>query len=317
MSSIVTFACNSFRLTIDLLRAGNTIREMWHDKDKRTFDRIIDVALRAIETLIFGYENKAKFYDESSETIKTCIVLRGAARALALPFSTSKVNALSTIVAYMSMTTEYGYYDQKKYLEMSPAELANIQLPVYGKAKKENLVQIVGGIPFALDETDEVQIVGYRPVDLQECRNELASAQKTSMIFSIFELLLKKTDLVDSIYDMYNFEPISEIPEAWYSDAVFSRYNCVITQAPIRNPVADPNGVQLYEKAAIIKWLRDRGTSPMTRRPTHESNLLPRPHLRALIDHRLAFQKEYNGTRLQDPPNQELQERADQENPSY
>lgn len=85
---------------------------------------------------------------------------------------------------------------------------------------------------------------------------------------------------------------LSYIPEQLYDDQVFSRYECAITAAPIRDPVCDSNGVTLYERAAILSWIDIHHTSPITRSPLVAHQLLERPALRALIDARLQFHQQ-------------------------
>ena len=54
---------------------------------------------------------------------------------------------------------------------------------------------------------------------------------------------------------------------------------CPITHEPIINPVIDHEG-NTYESHAIREWIRSNHSSPITRAPLEESNLIPN---RALI----------------------------------
>jgi len=56
--------------------------------------------------------------------------------------------------------------------------------------------------------------------------------------------------------------------------------SCPITQLPMAYPVIDQEG-NTYESEAIREWLRTNNTSPITRNPMEESNLIPN---RALIE---------------------------------
>ena len=56
--------------------------------------------------------------------------------------------------------------------------------------------------------------------------------------------------------------------------------NCPITHLPMVDPVIDHEG-NTYENEAIREWLRSNNTSPITRNPLQESNLIPN---RALIE---------------------------------
>ena len=55
---------------------------------------------------------------------------------------------------------------------------------------------------------------------------------------------------------------------------------CPITHEQVINPVIDHEG-NTYESQAIREWIRTNHTSPITRTPLEESNLIPN---RALID---------------------------------
>jgi len=55
---------------------------------------------------------------------------------------------------------------------------------------------------------------------------------------------------------------------------------CPITKEIMRDPVVDSDGVS-YERAAVEAWVREHGTSPVTRRPLSLSDLRPN---RALLD---------------------------------
>ena len=48
------------------------------------------------------------------------------------------------------------------------------------------------------------------------------------------------------------------------SDALATHVNCPITQMPVLKGVRTPNG-QLYEKSALVKWVNQHGTDPITR----------------------------------------------------
>lgn len=56
---------------------------------------------------------------------------------------------------------------------------------------------------------------------------------------------------------------------------------CPITQEVLRDPVIDPSG-HTYEKSAILDWLKNHNTSPITRTPLRAEQLVPN---RALIEY--------------------------------
>jgi hypothetical protein len=58
---------------------------------------------------------------------------------------------------------------------------------------------------------------------------------------------------------------------------------CPITREPFRKPVFDPDGFN-NEKSAIVKWVTENGTSPMTRKSLSVDQLVPNRSLMALIE---------------------------------
>jgi len=60
---------------------------------------------------------------------------------------------------------------------------------------------------------------------------------------------------------------------------------CPITLEVMKDPVVDPQG-HSYERAAIEEWLKERGTSPMTRKPMSADQLIPNRALKDSIEAR-------------------------------
>jgi hypothetical protein len=48
---------------------------------------------------------------------------------------------------------------------------------------------------------------------------------------------------------------------------------CPITREPVRHPVVTPYTDHVYEKEALEKWVREKGTDPMTRQPLRVEQL--------------------------------------------
>jgi len=69
---------------------------------------------------------------------------------------------------------------------------------------------------------------------------------------------------------------------------------CPITRATLVDPVVDPEG-NTYERTAILAWLNEHGTSPVTRSPLQASQLTPN---RAVADLLLAAASNGTQTRL-------------------
>lgn len=92
--------------------------------------------------------------------------------------------------------------------------------------------------------------------------------------------------------DPLNLVQFRRIPIELEEDPVFSRYQCDhLSYCPIRDPVAEvtPDGVtKYYERDQILKSLEEYpGISPATRLPLTADQLVEKPALKALIEHRL------------------------------
>ena len=153
-------------------------------------------------------------------------------------------------------------------------------------------------------------------VPIQNEAQDIQQAATPRLNDRILAFVNEKTD---------GFLSLDSIPDFLHDDLVFSRYVCPISLQPIRYPVADPNGVTVYELGAITEALRNNPVSPVTRRPLTVEQLLPRPALKALIDHRLQYhenqllrlirESELHRAVLQNPAELALQNAADIENP--
>jgi hypothetical protein len=108
-------------------------------------------------------------------------------------------------------------------------------------------------------------------------------------LLNFLRLSNNKMEQIGGALQEFNLLALEEIPLPLHADGVFRRYICPITHQPIRFPVGDPNGNTIYERSAILNWLQVRRVSPITRRPLFPHQLIPKPGLQALIDHRLGF----------------------------
>lgn len=91
--------------------------------------------------------------------------------------------------------------------------------------------------------------------------------------------------------NLFKLTLLKSIPTLLEEDKVFKKFTCCITQEAIRDPVGDPTaqGLTLYERKAIVVWLRRNGTSPVTRERLLVAQLVERPDIKTLIDSRLAY----------------------------
>lgn len=89
-----------------------------------------------------------------------------------------------------------------------------------------------------------------------------------------------------------SFEVGSFVPKALMDDEDLIRYECAITLRLPEDPVRDPNGTTIYERRAIKEWIQKHGTSPVTRRPLSEEQLLEAPDVRVIVNELLHFHQE-------------------------
>ena len=64
--------------------------------------------------------------------------------------------------------------------------------------------------------------------------------------------------------------------------SVNDEFICPISMQLMRDPVITPNGTS-YERSAIEKWIREKGTDPITRNRITLSQLIPNLALRNAI----------------------------------
>lgn len=64
--------------------------------------------------------------------------------------------------------------------------------------------------------------------------------------------------------------------------AIPDEFVCPITQEVFHDPVMDSSG-RSFERNAILTWLCDHGTCPMTREPRRAFNYIPNPTMNAKV----------------------------------
>jgi hypothetical protein len=85
-----------------------------------------------------------------------------------------------------------------------------------------------------------------------------------------------------------SLEGIDAVPEELHEDALFEEHTDPISLEPILDPVADKNEPKhIYERATIVRWLKTNHTSPLTRKPMTEADLLPIPDLKERINEKI------------------------------
>ena len=151
-------------------------------------------------------------------------------------------------------------------------------------------------------------IVGHRPIDLQECLDNIQASNNiissaisldfSARIVELYESLTKSVRInpviaaMPQLNEEINLRALNRIPEVLQQDQVFRTFTCAITHECIRHPVKDPNGITYYERDAILAWINQRGTSPVTGLPLGQDQLIEAPAVSALINRRLDHYQE-------------------------
>ncbi len=198
----------------------------------------------------------------------------------------------------LRLTLEMDALGEKKYLALSDEERAKAVRPVYkmeGSGDDARLVHI-----------------GDKPVDKNECERNLKHSSSAAYGVGIAEhlgqaqlpskVLSSVICMVASFVSHVREErhrarrehehelPLAEreaIPEEFEGDAILSQFICLITRAPIRHPVIDPNTGTMYEQAAIEEWIDLHHTSPLTRSHLEREDLVPARDVQEIIDNQL------------------------------
>ncbi len=154
-------------------------------------------------------------------------------------------------------------------------------------------------------ESSSTKLIGYKLIDPLECRKTIQGATTYANIATSMRVVceelgrflspapLQESD-VEEPAEWHDLLALQRIPPPLHNDVIFRQYMCLITREPIRDPVRDPNGHTLYERAAIYNWLNgdSRRGSPTTRLPMTIRDLQEVPAVRAIIDARLQFHQQ-------------------------
>jgi hypothetical protein len=88
--------------------------------------------------------------------------------------------------------------------------------------------------------------------------------------------------------DPFSPPKVDAVPEELQEDSLFQEHTDPISYEPILDPVADKNEPKhIYERANIVRWLQTHNTSPLTRRPMTEADLVPVPELKEKINEKI------------------------------
>ncbi len=323
LSSVVntlTMACKGLQLVLDAsdLSAGVVEFLEPHPEGNSHIAKVISGATRLVFS---GMEVGAKLGNASNKTMSglkigemiafsTIVVPMEAAVAIE-DVSHGRINGIqgiAKVIAPIASITRAGVeqsiYQERHYLGLSPEELA----------KERRSVPKPGTNP-EYPEFEE------KPVIVEECKKNLRKSEKAFPFVSTVESALRASTLNKTIdlyqqlalrlrapsvlqdsnallaEDPFDLLRLRTIPIELHHDVVFNRYKCPLTHVPVRDPVGDPTLTDspghlmspVFERHVMVNWIRQKGFSPNTRKPLAIHQLVRKPHLRALIDHRLQF----------------------------
>ena len=155
------------------------------------------------------------------------------------------------------------------------------------------------------DEYPTWVLVGYEPINPEECRRIISEADAAAYNSAAIRVVATSrggSGCVDQMYKLVNsflylrkhhnavgcLRTLHTIPTRLYADTIFGTYVCPITGKPIRHPIADPDGVTIYEEEAIRGRINQGDNiSQQTNSIITPWNLIPRPDIQQIIDDRL------------------------------
>lgn len=215
---------------------------------------------------------------------------------------------LPSLSSVFRASNEAVTYNERAYLDMDPVQLA----------EQRRIITDEDG-----------NIIAKRPVTREECEDIVRQAESQHPVLSAAEVFFKIKGPAHiaknfkntyarlagrlhagiptvagvplhpmaaaregiPVVDQHTFDLLacSSIPVELHDDVIFSRHTCVISHEPIRHPAGLPGEASLYELSILAQWVREHGTSPTTRRPVGVHQIITKPAIQALIDHRLLF----------------------------
>ena len=335
MSGVVSGLCKGIGIMCDMLSlldsSSKIDRSEGDEKVIRTASSINHLAMLVLQVAELVASSKGasttvllgmKAGEVGGRLINAVIKPQEAAYDSSTKWEYFEKGILAPMADLVRTTAQAHLYVEQRYIERLKVE-PNVERPVYD---------------------NQGNIVDYKPVTEQECRDNIATlkvqAESSALARVAFEarVVSRVADSTGSIYEsIINYFRVNQlleeegqydtldqlrginlldlpvIPPAFHEDVVFRRYCCSISYEPIRHVVADPTtgGRHLYELRNIERWIGVRHISPMSRRSLTLAQLQECPAMQALIDERLQFHQEH----LQEYINANYvpQERLDQE----
>ncbi len=170
---------------------------------------------------------------------------------------------------YKSFLSSVKYQDGRKWEYIKKHQFA---------VNRIMMVAMVGGFAFgtacavawvfgktAKEMDREVPIV-FQLVIVTAIGSLIGLSVGAGIVYKIYRSWLKSENerlLKEKITEFVNMDP------------VLKDFNCAITRDIALNPVRTPYTPNLYEKKALSKWIKEKGSDPMTRQSLKRADLIP------------------------------------------
>ena len=168
-SNIITIGCNVAEIAANLAGSSNTT--LLKIKNGEVLTRLLTCSVQTTDALIEAVEDSVNGPFSTSDKVKT-------AEKLITPF-----------ISMLRSVAEASAYQQKVYLAMTPEELSKEKLPIYE------------------GYGEDIRIVGWKPVTVEECTKTLESAIASGTTLNLTETALQAgitSNLVGKAQDVYD-----------------------------------------------------------------------------------------------------------------
>jgi len=327
MSTIVKGMCRLISLGYDTADVVKYAQDTWQP-ETRTIEGTVGLAARVVGLGAAGCELGGQAIGWSSSTLRTIKKVELGAKVLQTYVGLCEsdlgahLDSVGSLARYVErrilaplasidrLTNEYETYSAKTQLDLSlvarvsdsRCELAVIEegdntrrAKQAGRAESRTALAHLAAERPSLLQTEVFHKTGAGALvvgNVYRYTIRQAQAMLPPHILAQFNIGAPQIALpqvpAQPALDPFDFVAHRDIPAVLQNNPVFANLVCPISLMPIRRPVRDPNGITIYERAAILRSIQANPRSPMTRLPLTANMLQPLPALRAYIDASLA-----------------------------
>lgn len=296
---------------------------------ERTVDVVLTI-LKALSLGANCTEFRAQLKGASNATLHDIKTLEAVARLFQIPFEMCNPmfkgmnegrdfnwkelgqSLLTPTVSFLRAANEQQMYQEQAYLDMSPEELSKARRittdedgtvteirPVV-REECEAILKRARSVEPSLNAAEVLLRTGgvtRIANNLTEAYGRLAQRLQAPAVplpapVPPHPLAMVGIGVPAVNQNVFDLLALPLIPLELQNDIVFRRYICPISQEPIRHPVGLPGEPHLFERSVLTRWIRDHGTSPISRQRVRLNQIVGRPAIQALINHRLEFHQQ-------------------------